>query len=362
MFELGAVPWRNEGSMNTPKSRGFQMPAEWHPHRRCWMTWPTYASANYGRLEARKVVWANVARTISRFEPVVMLANEADLVMARTLCGPAVEVRPVPIDDGWFRDNGPTFVIDGRGSLLGIDWDFNGWGGRVPFTNDRMAATEILEQEQIERVAAPLVLEGGSFHVDGEGTVMVTEECLLNPNRNPQLNRSAIETHLKDFLGVETVIWLNGGLKDDVTDGHVDQLAAFASPGVVFALTSEDETDVNYAALRENLEILRSARDARGRSLEIIEIPQPPALYNEHTGTRVSLSHINYYTANGGIVLPMFGFPDHDRRVLEIFREVFSDRDVVPVSSLEIAFAGGNIHCITQQEPVAASLSVRTPL
>lgn len=345
--------------MNTPKQRGFQMPAEWHPHRRCWMSWPSNTSAYFGRAEACKVAWSNVARAISRFEPVVMLANDADLVAARTLCGPAIEVRRVAIDDGWFRDNGPTFVIDGRGGLAGIDWDFNGWGGRFPFQNDRAAAAQILEQERIERFAAPLILEGGSIHVDGEGTVMVTEECLLNPNRNPHLDRTAIEQHLRDHLGVETVIWLKRGLEDDLTDGHVDQLAAFVRPGVVLALSCDDEADANYIALQENLEILRAARDAKGRSLEVIEIPQPPAFYNEHDGTRVSLSHINYYTANGGIVLPSFGFPDHDHRVLGIFREVFPDREVVPVASLEIAYIGGNIHCITQQEPAAASLSSR---
>jgi agmatine deiminase len=345
--------------MNPPKARGFQMPAEWHPHRRCWMAWPSNASAYSGRVEAARAAWANVARAIARFEPVVMLANDADLVAARTLCGPIIEVRRVAIDDGWLRDNGPTFVLDGLGSLMGIDWDFNGWGRRFPYTRDRLTAGAILDQEGIERVAAPLVLEGGSIHVDGEGTVMVTEECLLNPNRNPHLSRSAIEGHLRDFLGVETVIWLKRGLKDDVTDGHVDQLAAFVSPGVVLALASDDRSDANYAALEENLRVLRSARDAKGRSLEVIEIPQPPALYNERTGSRVSLSHINYYMANGGIVLPSFGFPDHDRHVLGIFRDVFSDREVVPVASLEIAYVGGNIHCITQQEPAAASLSSR---
>jgi agmatine deiminase len=348
-----------ETMKETPRARGFQMPAEWHPHRRCWMAWPSNVAAYLGRIEACRVTWANVARAISRFEPVVMLANDADLVTARTLCGPQVEVRRAAIDDGWFRDSGPSFVIDGLGSLLGVDWDFNGWGGRFPFVNDRAAAAAILDQEGIERVAAPLVLEGGSIHVDGEGTVIVTEECLLNPNRNPQLDRSAIEGHLRDFLSVETVIWLKGGLKDDITDGHVDQLAAFVRPGVVLALTSEDESDANHAALRENLEILQGSRDAKGRLLEVIEIPQPPAMYNQRTGSRVSLSHINYYMANGGIVLPAFGFPDHDQRVLGIFRDVFPDREVVPVPSLEIAFGGGNIHCITQQQPAAASLSVR---
>ena len=343
--------------MNPPKARGFQMPAEWHPHRRCWMAWPSNASAYSGRLEAARAAWASVARAISRFEPVIMLANDADLVAARTLCGPAIEVRRVAIDDGWLRDNGPTFVLDGLRLAHGRRLGFQRLGGRFPYTHDRMTAAAILDQERIERVAAPLVLEGGSIHVDGEGTVMVTEECLLNPNRNPHLSRSAIEGHLRDFLGVETVIWLKRGLKDDVTDGHVDQLAAFVSPGVVLALASEDPSDVNYAALNENLEVLGSARDAKGRSLEVIEIPQPPALYNERTGTRVSLSHINHYMANGAIVLPSFGFPDHDQRVLGIFRDLFSDREVVPVASLEIAYGGGNIHCITQQEPAAASLS-----
>jgi agmatine deiminase len=329
------------------------MPAEGHPHRRCWMAWPTYAPAYFGRLEACKVAYSNVARALSRFEPVVMLANEGDLGTARALCGPAIEVRPVPIDDGWFRDNGPTFLIDGRGGLLGVDWRFNGWGGRMPHAKDELAVSVILDQERIERVAAPLVLEGGSIHVDGEGALITTEECLLNPNRNPHLSRADIEGYLKEFLGVSTVIWLKGGLKDDLTDGHVDQLAAFARPGVVLALTCEDEADVNFGVLRENLDILKCARDAKGRPLEIIEIPQPPVLYNEHTGTRVSLSHINYTMANGGIVLPQFGFADHDQRVLGIFREVFPGRDVVPVHSLEIAFAGGNIHCITQQEPAS---------
>ncbi|MFI4891456.1 MAG: agmatine deiminase family protein [Steroidobacterales bacterium] len=171
--------------MSTPKIRRFRMPAEWHRHRRCWMAWPTYAPAYFGRLEACKVAYSNVARAISRFEPVVMLANEVDLAVARTLCGPAVEVRPVPIDDGWFRDNGPTFAFDGQDAVLGIDWGFNGWGGRSPYQKDKLAASVVLDQEQIERVAAPLVLEGGSIHVDGEGTLITTEECLLNPNRNP---------------------------------------------------------------------------------------------------------------------------------------------------------------------------------
>ncbi len=333
------------------------MPAEWHPHRRCWMAWPSHAPSYNGRHEAASAAHAGVARAIAQFEPVVMLANAADVPLARRLCGPGIDVRALPIDDGWFRDSGPTFVIDGSDGMLGIDWDFNGWGGRTPHENDRRAAAAVLEQEGVERVAAPLVLEGGSFHVDGEGTLITTEECLLNPNRNPTLSRSAIEAHLRDHLGVECIIWLKGGPVDDVTDGHVDMVAAFTRPGQVVALHSADPADANHAVLQANRAILAAARDARGRRLEIIDIPQPPASYIDRTGGRLGLSHVNYYTANGGIVLPAFGEPAHDARVAAIFREIFPRRRIVAVATRDLLYGGGNIHCITQQEPVAAALA-----
>jgi len=333
------------------------MPAEWHPHRRCWMAWPSHVPSYNGRHEASKVVHANVARAISRFEPVVMLANAADVPLARSLCGPGIEVRAVPIDDGWFRDSGPTFVIDGNDGLLGIDWDFNGWGGRTPHENDRRVAAAVLEQERIARVAAPFVLEGGSFHVDGEGTLITTEECLLNPNRNPALGRADIERNLRDYLGVETIIWLKGGPVDDVTDGHVDMVAAFTRPGQVVALHCDDPHDANYPVLQANREILRGARDARGRRLEVIDIPQAPAFYIDQTGGRLGLSHVNYYTANGGIVLPAFGDAAHDALVAGIFREIHPQRCIVTVATRDLLYGGGNIHCITQQEPVPTALA-----
>jgi agmatine deiminase len=320
------------------------------------MAWPTYVPSYSGRHDATKVVHANVARAISQFEPVVMLANAADVPLARCMCGPGVEVRAVPIDDGWFRDNGPTFVIDGNDGLMGIDWGFNGWGGRTPCENDRKAAGAVLAQQGVERVAAPFILEGGSFHVDGEGTLLTTEECLLNPNRNPSLSRGDIENHLREFLGVAVIIWLKGGPVDDVTDGHVDMVAAFTAPGQVVALHCDDPHDANYAVLQANREILRGARDARGRSLEIIDIPQLPAAYIDQTGGRLGLSHVNYYTANGGIVLPWFGSPEHDQRVIGIFGEIYPKRRIVAVATRDLLYGGGNIHCITQQEPFPAAL------
>ncbi len=297
-----------------------------------------------------------VARSISQFEPVTMIANEADVAAARALCGGGINVEPAPIDDGWLRDNGPSFVINPDGRLAGVSWGFNGWGCKagIPFERDQAVSRLILERERIDCIEAPLILEGGSFHVDGEGTLLTTEQCLLNRNRNPHLSRREVELHLENFLGVDTIIWLKQGLVDDITDGHIDLLAAFVSPGIVLALSCEDPADSNYKAIATNLEILRSAKDARGRSFEVIEVPQPPAAYNEATGTRLGLSHLNFYLANGAVILPAFGEEKSDARAAHLFREVFKDLKVVQVDARDLLYAGGNIHCITQQEPLAS--------
>lgn len=340
--------------MATLKEQGFYMPGEWHPHRRCWMAWPSNAGGYSGQFAEARQAAARVAAAIACFEPVIMLANETDIIEAQTLCGPSVEVQAAPIDDGWFRDNGPSFVIDGRGNIRGVNWDFNGWGRKpgIPFTRDRAVTKHILAREEIACVASPLILEGGSFHVDGEGTLLTTRQCLLNPNRNPAWGQASIERELKDHLGADTVIWLNRGVVDDFTDGHIDLLAAFVKPGVVLALGCDDAADANYTALQENLEIFRGARDAKGRSFEVIEVPQPPAACNESTGTRLGLSHLNFYLANGGLILPDFGNPESDAAAQGLFRELFKDLEIVPVPSRALLYAGGNIHCITQQEPV----------
>ena len=341
--------------MMTLKQQGFHMPGEWHPHKRCWMAWPSNKAGYSGRFAEARQASARVSRAIAQFEPVIMLANEADVDAAQSLCGPDVSVQAAPIDDGWFRDNGPSFVIDAGGALAGINWDFNGWGCKpgIPYERDRAVSRLILEREGIACIDAPLILEGGSFHVDGEGTLLTTEQCLLNPNRNSHLSRREIEAHLENYLGVDKVIWLKQGVIDDITDGHIDLLAAFVAPSKVLALACDDPADANYAAIADNLEILRSAKDARGRLLEVIEVPQPPAAYNEATGTRLGLSHLNFYLANGGIILPAFGEEKSDTQALGLFREVFKDLDVVQVDARDLLYAGGNIHCITQQEPVA---------
>lgn len=344
-----------------PGLQGYRMPAEWHPHRRCWMTWPADPATFGARHAAAEGEYAAVARAISRCEPVEMIAPPDQCARVRTLCGLGVRVRGLPIQDGWFRDNGPTFVLGAQDALAGIHWRFNGYGGRQPHALDAEVGRLVLQEEGIPRFAAPFVLEGGSIHSDGQGTILTSRECLLNPNRNPSLSQPEIEQALKDWLGAEAVIWLNRGLVDDVTDGHVDNLACFAGPGRVLALSCSDPTDPLSAILAENLDILRSARDARGRTLEVIEVPAPPALYDEARDLRLGASHINFYLANGGLILPQFGLGDADDRAARIIAQAWPTHRPIQVPSLAILYGGGNIHCITQQEPSASPIVESAP-
>jgi len=334
----------------TPADDGFHMPAEWAPHERCWMGWPCRASLWGAGLEAARDAYAAVARAIAGFEPVTMLANEGELEEARSRCGEAVTCQALPLDDSWLRDTGPTFVVDGRGGLAGVDWRFNAWGEKfLPWDQDALIAERLLAQLGVTRYAAPLVLEGGSIHVDGEGTLLTSEECLLNPNRNPDLDRAAIEDYLRRYIGVSAFVWLGQGLDKDDTDGHVDNIACFVRPGVVMACSCDDPADPNHAILGDNLARLKKARDAKGRALEVIELPLPrEARYLD--GQRVPLSYVNYYIANGGIVMESFG-DAHDELARDIISRAFPGRRVVQVNATDILAGGGGIHCITQQQP-----------
>jgi agmatine deiminase len=337
-----------------PVDEGFFMPAEWAPHERCWMAWPCRESLWADGLDAARGAYAAVARAIAGFEPVTMLANPNELAEAEARCGAAVTCQAMPLDDSWMRDSGPSFVIDGRGGLAGVDWRFNAWGGKFhPHDQDALVAGRLLERLAVRRYAAPLVLEGGSIHVDGEGTLLTSEECLLHPNRNPDLDRAAIEDLLRRYLGVEGFIWLGQGLDKDETDGHIDNIACFVRPGVVMAVTCDDPADPNHAILADNLARLRKARDARGRALEIIELPlprEPRYLDGPGDGQRLALSYVNFYIANGGIVMESFGDAS-DAQAREIVSKAFPDRQVVQLPALDILAGGGGIHCITQQQP-----------
>jgi agmatine deiminase len=250
------------------------------------------------------------------------------------------------------RDIGPTFVTDGTGGIAGIDWIFNGWGGlHDEFGLDAEVAAEVLKIRKCSGFKAPIVLEGGAFSGDGAGTLLVTEECLLDPKRNPGKTKAEIEAVLADYLGVGTVIWLGRGYDGDETGGHVDEVAAFVKPGTVMIQVTDDPEDPNYLTQHDNLARLKSARDAGGNELEIVEIPQP--VRRERDGRRLTLSYINFVFTNGGLIMPSFG-DANDGPAFRIFNGLFPDRKIIQLLADDLVIGGGGLHCITQQEPATA--------
>jgi agmatine deiminase len=336
--------------LKTPREAGFWMPAEWQPHACCWMAWPCRPE-NWQDMEKARDTVARVARAIARFEPVTMTANGADLRGARrALDGtPQVDVVEVPSDDSWARDTAPTFLTSERHESAGVDWRFNAYGGiYADYGRTANMARRILDLAGARRFAAPIVLEGGAVHTDGGGTLLTTEDVVLDPRRNPGLSKGDAEEVLRQYLGVDHVIWLRGALEHDNTGGHVDNLACFAGPGVVVATGCDDPQDPQYEAVQANLQVLRAARDARGRALEVVELPQPARPLRD--GRRLSPSYVNFYLADGAVILPAFGDP-RDDEARDIAARLFPDRRVVPVATMALAEADGNVHCITQQQP-----------
>ncbi len=354
---------------STPATDGFRMPGEFEPHDGCWMLWPE--RPDNWRLDAgpAREAFAAVATAIAASEPVTMGASAAQLERARAQLPAAVRVVELAADDAWARDTGPTFVVDDEGGRRGVDWRFNAWGEIYsPWDRDERVAAAVLAAEGSDRYRAPLVLEGGSIHVDGEGTVLTTEECLLNPNRNPGWNRERIERALLAYLGAEKVVWLGRGVLEDETDGHVDNLACFARPGVVLLTWTEDESDPQHEVSRDALARLEAATDARGRPVEVVKLPSPGPLHStaeeasgvepregtlpRRAGDRLAASYANFYLANSRVVMPLLD-ERHDAEAAAILAGCFPGREVVGVPSREILLGGGNVHCITQQVPAA---------
>lgn len=336
---------------HTPRAGGFAMPPEWGPHARTWMAWPCRAELWGDGLAAARAATAAVARAIHRFEPVTVAARPTDVDAAGALLGSSIDVWPIELDDSWARDIGPSFVRDRTGRIAGCDWRFNAWGNKFePFDADAAFARRLLEFLEIERFEAPFVLEGGSIHVDGDGTALVTEQCLLNPNRNPRLDRDSITALLGEWLGVDHVIWLGEGLHGDGTDGHIDNLACFARPGLVLLATTEDREDPNFPILADARRRLEAARDAKGRPLDVLALPLPAPKFAD--GERLIASYVNFYLANGAIIAPAFGDPA-DQEAADTLAAAFPGRTVVSVPALDILRGGGGIHCITQQQPIA---------
>ncbi|NLI92727.1 MAG: agmatine deiminase family protein [Peptococcaceae bacterium] len=340
-----------------PRDLSYKMPAEWGPHSRTFISWPVQASMCYPEdYDAVCSGYTEIIQAIAEFEPVTVIANSADLKKLSALSKePQIQLLAIEHNDAWLRDNGPTFVINDQGEVAGINWRFNAWGGKyTPWDLDDRVASEILKDFGLKRFDAPLIMEGGSIHVDGEGTMITTEECLLNPNRNRQLTREQIEDELKKYINIKKIVWLENGLYGDETDGHVDNIACFAAPGKILLQVCDDPDDENYRITRKNVEILQHATDASGRKLEIIPIKQPPK--NHYQGKRLTLSYLNFYFVNRGIILPVFGgkAAETDHLAIEVLHKTFPDRRIRTVNGMAIIREGGNVHCTTQQMPAAA--------
>jgi agmatine deiminase len=333
--------------VSTPREDGLAMPAEWALHAATYMEWPTRLSLWGDVFEQAKHDYAEVATAIAAFEPVVMVVNPEQANEARRYLAREVEILPMPIDDSWMRDNGPIFVTDGRGGVALVHFRFNGWGDKyAPYDRDAEVPARLAEHLGMRRYEAPMVLEGGSFFVDGEGTLLTTEQCLLHPNRNPAMSREEIERTLREYLGVDVIVWLGRGHHlDRDTDGHVDGIAQYVRPGVVIVHAPADPQDGDREAGLDNVRRLREARDARGRSFEVI--PFEP-------GASVSAG-LNLYLCNGGAVVPTDG-AETDEPVLAQIRAAFPEREVVPVPGRVLLEGGGGPHCITQQLPVGVPL------
>ncbi len=337
------------GYQSDAASAGFYMPAEWQPHERCWMAWPCRSGFDS---PATRENYAQVARAIARFEPVTMVVRPQDRAVAQLALGAQVECLELPIDDGWFRDNGPNFLINDAGDLAGACFDFNAWGGNyAPFDADAAAGPKVVSHLAAQLFRSPMVAEGGGITVDGEGTLITTETCFLNPNRNPGWSKGEVEAELCRMLGVSKVIWLPGDPTESETNGHVDGIAAFVGPGRVLLEAAFDDAHPRYDVLMENRQALQGQSDARGRPLDVVFIEDAWQCEN---GERFCASYINSYLANGAVVMPCYDLPT-DQRAKAVYEQLFPQRQVVQLHIDNIAPGGGGIHCITQQQPVSTN-------
>ncbi|WP_330181612.1 agmatine deiminase family protein [Nocardia sp. NBC_01503] len=333
----------------------WRMPAEWAAHERCLMAWPTRKDLWGPYFEEAKAEYAATANAIARFEAVLMIVAPGQADEARAMCGEAVEIVVLSIDDSWIRDSGPQIVLDAEGNRAAVDFGFNSWGNKfLPYDQDATISERVLDVLGIERFSSDMILEGGAITVDGEGTLITTEQCLLHPNRNPSMSREQIEAELRHRLGVTKIIWLPYGHFDDAhTDGHVDGVCTYVRPGVVIAQTCTDPDMPDFERMAANLKVLRESTDAAGRPFEIIELPQFPITVLPD-GTETMVAYANFYIANGGVIVPIGGH-ELDAAALATLARAFPDREVVGVPGNIVAYGGGGVHCITQQIPAAGA-------
>ncbi len=343
----------------TPASLGFRMPAEWAPHRGTWLSWPHKDATWPGGFEPVPGIFAAMVRELTRGEDVHINVTGPDMEEnVRTLLAREradlgrVRFHHNPTNDAWCRDHGPIFLersVDGRPEQAIVDWDYNAWGGKYPpYDLDDVVPTRIGKELGLRVFHPGIVLEGGSIDVNGRGTLLTTDACLLNPNRNPALTRAQIEQYLRDYLGVTRILWLGDGIVGDDTDGHVDDLTRFVDSTTVVTVVEDDPADENYEPLQENLQRLRSMKDQDGAGLRVELLPMPRPLF--HDGQRLPASYANFYVANGLVLLPGYdrGRDGQARATLE---RLFPDRRVVVIDCTDLVWGLGAFHCVTQQWP-----------
>jgi agmatine deiminase len=344
-----------------PRELNYTMPAEWEQHERTFMSWPVKATMCHPEdYEAVcKNYYAELVKAITEFEPVTVIVNPDDVVNVLDqleeadahMCYP-IEILTIEHNDAWLRDNGPTFVVNDDGKVAGISWRFNAWGGKYsPWEQDDALAGKLLAHYDIKQFDAAFILEGGSIHTDGDGTLLTTEECLLNENRNVNISKEQIEQQLQEYLNIDKVIWLKNGLDGDETDGHIDNIACFAAPGKVILQVCDDKDDPNYQITQDALQVLENTIDAKGRKIEVIKIKQPPKRC--HNDERLTLSYLNFYFVNDGIILPVFGGDavETDELAIKTLQELYPEKNIRTVDGMAIIKEGGNVHCTTQQMP-----------
>ena len=356
---------------STPKKDGYRMPGEYEPHKQAWMIWPERPDNWRDGGKPAQKAFGNVAKAISQFEPVTVVVSNKQYANCRNQLPAEIRVIEMSNDDSWIRDCGPTFVKNAAGDIRAVDWDFNAWGGLVdglyfPWDNDQALAQKVCEIEGIDTYRTPgFVLEGGSIHVDGEGTLLTTEMCLLSEGRNPHMTKEEIEEQLKQYLNLEKILWIKDGIDPDETNGHVDDVACFVRPGEVACIWTEDKDDPFYQACQDAYNYLVNETDAKGRKLKIHKLCMPKKSvtisgdfaidYVEGTipredGDLCIASYMNFLIVNGGVIVPQYG-DENDALALQQIQAMFPDRKAVGVDTVEVVYGGGNVHCITQQQP-----------
>jgi agmatine deiminase len=355
----------------TPQHDGYRMPAEFEKQKRIWMIWPERPDVWRGGAKPAQRTFAAVASAVSRFEEVIMLASPAQYENCRSSLPEHIRVVEMTSNDAWARDTGPTFLVNDKGGLRACDWKFNAWGGLTdglyfPWDQDDMTARKICELADADSYRTEnFVLEGGSIHTDGEGTVLTTEMCLLSPGRNPGMTKEEIESMLKSYLNCRKVLWLKDGIDPDETNGHIDDVACFIRPGEAACIYTQDRNNPFYRAAQDAYAALCGMTDAAGRRLKVHKVccPKMPVVLppdfsaddsgyarKRQPGDVCIASYLNFLIVNGGVIVPQYG-DENDSLALDQIGRLFPERTAVGVQTREIVYGGGNIHCITQQQP-----------